>query len=1127
MAGNAQRDTQRDDSMASGGGLGLFSHLPEQRIRVAKACESCRQRRVKCSGDRPACQHCRTYGFECKYELSRKRNRAQDEITELRQINTTYQQLLRNILPHLPQGPASAVTEALRQTNALGSPSRSSGDDPFDADADEVSSLHSLDAIEEDFNTIDLNRPEGFIGPATDVAFVRAIISKLNEKDHAPSAHATPGRNPDSTSTSISRHPDIHTTFHLDDVKPGPDPSTVETSILPSRHLADIFLERYWGCSHIVFPFLDRRQFMERYDTFWDEPPPMVGQVNTFRALVNIVLAIGAYQVWRSEPLGEGIPSTSADASPKIHEELYARAQICAGNLEEVGRLMHIQYVLLCALFLTSMDRPNRAWNTIGLAVRLAYGIGLNLKNEAMEGVTEVQKETRNRTWWSIYCLEFELSHMLSRPPCISDSDVFAALPREIDDEYLHADGNIGEQPPSQRSYVSFLLSETKYVRIITDATRKLHSVQASHTPWNIIQQNIMDAERELKQWNSSLPDILKFDVPGSSTSYGAGRGLHSGPHGPHSSHTPRRRPDIEDAMLRFYSPTFKRLRFALELQYYNARIWIMRVCLSSCSPRSGETHAHDSRFDVDAYAARACIDSAVATISAMESHHAAAFAESGATGVVPEREAEAAASLVMTSSAWWVICFYLMSAAVVLVAALVIDPDRERKDELHACVEKCTRLYERIGRTQESARRCLRIVQDLRRAIAEGGLRDRTREGRSGNAFMDRDREMADNEGRPFAQPSSPKRKVQRSDSGRDEGSAWPFRTPDGSAGQERHSQSDLSLSQSNLYTPSQTRPSMPSSTTSASSAPIASATTPGYTPYHRSQPNTHLPHVPAPARIDPTPASSMTATTPTTTTGGFADARGRHLPPPIPQVPLGSPVRIQPSLIPTLPPYSSIHHHGGSPPGGGGGGGEGPPRAVPNVLHGAYSPSAFPFDPGHKYGQGGPPWPYQQVPYPGSYQTQGHGSGPQAMNMAMGMNMGMGNPAWTGQVQWAPPAPSHPHSSHQRRYSQPQPHIQERPVRTQSQSSANLNVNLNLPPTTSRSGAGPAGQGPEQRIDQGNAEGIGRTMQGVQSPGMGSRTSGSGTMSSATMSSTTMMQSAGSAETIRPGPRASHEER
>ncbi|ODQ50622.1 hypothetical protein SAICODRAFT_40025, partial [Saitoella complicata NRRL Y-17804] len=186
-----------------------------------------------------------------------------------------------------------------------------------------------------------------------------------------------------------------------------PDPSTVDTSILPSRHLADIFLDRYWGCAHIVFPFLDRRQFMERYETFWDEPTALPGEVDTFRALVNIVLAIGAYHVWRSGPMGEGVPRVGGvDEGPKVHEELYARAQLCAGDLEEVRGLMHIQYVLLCALYLTGMDRPNRAWNTIGLAVRLAYGIGLNLKNEAMKGVTEVQKETRNRTWWSIYCLE-------------------------------------------------------------------------------------------------------------------------------------------------------------------------------------------------------------------------------------------------------------------------------------------------------------------------------------------------------------------------------------------------------------------------------------------------------------------------------------------------------------------------------------------------------------------------------------------------------------------------------------------------------------------------------------------------------------------------------------------------
>ena len=35
--------------------------------RVAHACEPCRQRKTKCSGERPACQHCEDFKLRCVY----------------------------------------------------------------------------------------------------------------------------------------------------------------------------------------------------------------------------------------------------------------------------------------------------------------------------------------------------------------------------------------------------------------------------------------------------------------------------------------------------------------------------------------------------------------------------------------------------------------------------------------------------------------------------------------------------------------------------------------------------------------------------------------------------------------------------------------------------------------------------------------------------------------------------------------------------------------------------------------------------------------------------------------------------------------------------------------------------
>lgn len=40
--------------------------------RVPRACESCRQRKTKCSGDTPACRQCRELRVDCCYPVSWK-----------------------------------------------------------------------------------------------------------------------------------------------------------------------------------------------------------------------------------------------------------------------------------------------------------------------------------------------------------------------------------------------------------------------------------------------------------------------------------------------------------------------------------------------------------------------------------------------------------------------------------------------------------------------------------------------------------------------------------------------------------------------------------------------------------------------------------------------------------------------------------------------------------------------------------------------------------------------------------------------------------------------------------------------------------------------------------------------
>jgi len=52
-----RRESDANSANASGG----------DKNRVPHACEPCRHKKTKCSGDRPSCKHCEDFGLECTY----------------------------------------------------------------------------------------------------------------------------------------------------------------------------------------------------------------------------------------------------------------------------------------------------------------------------------------------------------------------------------------------------------------------------------------------------------------------------------------------------------------------------------------------------------------------------------------------------------------------------------------------------------------------------------------------------------------------------------------------------------------------------------------------------------------------------------------------------------------------------------------------------------------------------------------------------------------------------------------------------------------------------------------------------------------------------------------------------
>ena len=74
-------------------------------------------------------------------------------------------------------------------------------------------------------------------------------------------------------------------------------------------------------------------------------------------------------------------------------------------GLIEHNSLSVVQALLIVSLYLQSTAFPDRCWNSVGIACRLAQGLGLHIDdNDGKDGSLEA--EVRRRTWYCCVILD-------------------------------------------------------------------------------------------------------------------------------------------------------------------------------------------------------------------------------------------------------------------------------------------------------------------------------------------------------------------------------------------------------------------------------------------------------------------------------------------------------------------------------------------------------------------------------------------------------------------------------------------------------------------------------------------------------------------------------------------------
>ncbi|KAH7075917.1 hypothetical protein BKA63DRAFT_413895 [Paraphoma chrysanthemicola] len=213
---------------------------------------------------------------------------------------------------------------------------------------------------------------------------------------------------------------------------------------------------------------------------------------NKWLAIFNLVLAIGARQSYMTNRTAHASIDKVREDLPYISRAIHLLGLKDSALMITDPDLLQVQCHGLLSLYYLTAHQIDKAWLTVGVALR--YGVALNLHLRCQDDYPYPgRSETLARTWWSLRSLDCFLSSTIGRPSAFSIQDSNTPLPRD--------------PPVTQHGIPSTSMLQT-YTRIsITTqwALSTLHTIGAATMPWQDVQDRVVRLKSGLE---ALLPQI-------------------------------------------------------------------------------------------------------------------------------------------------------------------------------------------------------------------------------------------------------------------------------------------------------------------------------------------------------------------------------------------------------------------------------------------------------------------------------------------------------------------------------------------------------------------------------------------------------------------------------------------
>ncbi|KAJ0421522.1 fungal-specific transcription factor domain-containing protein [Aspergillus carlsbadensis] len=287
---------------------------------------------------------------------------------------------------------------------------------------------------------------------------------------------------------------------------------------LPPRELADHLVACFFDHVYILYPFFHRPAFEAAYRNLWraeDEPKIPLTDAHiglgcsadsgsrsiVFHSALNMIFALGCQ-------FADIVPE---EVEPVAHSFFLRGKRFIGLDFLDINTLGVVQTLLITALLLQSSPYPSRCWHSVGVACRVALGLGLH-ESDILASVTPLESDIRRRTWHGCVMMDVTLSMTYGRP---SMTTHIAPLPPPTGEPVISRQEQAGEP-----SLMAFYTETIKLYDILDKILSDVYYVWRSRSRLDHSQSltlglggldTVLEIERQLTLFEANLPSFLKW----------------------------------------------------------------------------------------------------------------------------------------------------------------------------------------------------------------------------------------------------------------------------------------------------------------------------------------------------------------------------------------------------------------------------------------------------------------------------------------------------------------------------------------------------------------------------------------------------------------------------------------